>query len=89
MTAVDNPIDHALFERDDLRPALTERDVGALYRAVTDAGISQRRIATLTGQSQSEVSEITRGGRLVENHGLSSRARCLPKNSTLVFTSLA
>lgn len=70
MTAVDNPIDPALFERDDLRPVLAERDIGALYQALNDAGISQRRIATLTGQSQSEVSEIARGGRLVENYGL-------------------
>jgi hypothetical protein len=48
------PIDPALFEREDLRAALAGHDIGAVYRALKDVGVSQRRIAALTGQSQSE-----------------------------------
>ncbi len=55
------PIDPALFEREDLRAALAGHDIGAVYRALKDVGVSQRRIAALTGQSQSEVSEIVHG----------------------------
>jgi hypothetical protein len=40
-----DPIDPALFERDDLRTALADHDIGTLYRALCDAGISQRQIA--------------------------------------------
>ncbi len=60
MTAV-NPIDPALFERDDMRAALAARDVGAVYRLLGKCGVSQRQIAHLTKQSQSEVSEIRKG----------------------------
>lgn len=52
-----SPIDPALFERADLRAALAGHDIGAVYRALQDRGISQRRIAALTGQSQSEVAD--------------------------------
>jgi transcriptional regulator with XRE-family HTH domain len=55
------PIDPRLFERADLRAALAGHDIGALYRALQDLGVSQRRIAALTSQSQSEVSEIVHG----------------------------
>jgi transcriptional regulator with XRE-family HTH domain len=55
------PIDPALLERDGVRAALAARDVGALYRLLGKAGVSQRRIAQLTGQSQSEVCEIVQG----------------------------
>jgi transcriptional regulator with XRE-family HTH domain len=41
-----------------------ERDVEAVYRLLCDAGVSQRALAALTGQSQSEISEIL-GGRQV------------------------
>ncbi len=54
-------IDPTLYERDDVRRILAARDIAALYRALTDAGVSQRQIAALTGQSQSEVSEILKG----------------------------
>jgi transcriptional regulator with XRE-family HTH domain len=50
----------------DLRHVLAERDVTGLYRALQEAGISQRRIASLTGQAQSEISEIL-GGRRVHS----------------------
>ena len=59
------PIDPVLYQRDDVRRILAERDVTALYLALKDAGLTQRRIAELTGQSQSEVSEILKGRRVL------------------------
>jgi len=59
-------IDPALYRLDDVRPVLAERDIAALYRILKDdAGITQRQIAELTGQSQSEVSEILKGRRVL------------------------
>ena len=58
-------IEPALYWRDDVRRILAARDVGALYRALTEAGLSQYQIARLTGQSQSEVSEILGGRRVI------------------------
>lgn len=66
-------IDPALYQRDDVRRILAALDIGALYRILQDAGVSQRQIAGLTGQSQSEVSEIVAGRRKVENHQLLKR----------------
>jgi transcriptional regulator with XRE-family HTH domain len=39
-------------------------DIAAVYRLLQQVGISQRRIAASTGQSQSEISEILRGRRV-------------------------
>ncbi len=47
-----------------MRAALTARDIGAVYRLLGRQGVSQRQIALLTGQSQSEVSEIRKGRRV-------------------------
>ena len=59
------PIDPALYRRDDVLPVLAERDIAALYRVLKDdAKLAQRQIAELTGQSQSEVSEILKGRRV-------------------------
>ncbi len=58
-------IDPAAWEQPDMRAVLASRDVGALYRALTEAGLSQYQIARLTGQSQSEVSEIIGGRRVI------------------------
>ena len=58
------PIDPALYRREDVRRVLAVRDVAALYRLVGQEGISQRQIAELVGQSQSEVSEIMKGRRV-------------------------
>ena len=58
------PVDPRLYEREDVRPILAERDIAALYRVLKDAGLTQRTIAELTGQSQSEVSEILKGRRV-------------------------
>jgi transcriptional regulator with XRE-family HTH domain len=49
-----------------MRAALAARDIGTAYRLLRRQGLSQRRIAHLTGQSQSEVSEILKG-RQVSN----------------------
>ncbi len=60
------PIDPALYQRDDVRAVLAERDIGALYRVLKDeAGLTQRTIAELTGQSQSEVCEILTGRKVI------------------------
>ncbi len=40
---------------------MAERDVGTIYRLLNDAGVPQRDIASLVGQSQSEVCEILKG----------------------------
>ena len=61
-----DPLDPALFEGDEVRAVLAARDIGKVYRLLRRLGISQRNIAQLTGQSQSEVSEILRG-RQVRN----------------------
>ncbi|MBV9144147.1 MAG: helix-turn-helix transcriptional regulator [Pseudonocardiales bacterium] len=60
-------IDPGFFDDDTVRAALAARDVGAVYRLLQRVGVSQRRIAALTGQSQSEVNEILRQGRQVLN----------------------
>ncbi len=59
------PIDPALYQRDDVRRILATRDIAALYRALKDEGVTQRTIAALTGQSQSEVSEILAGRKVL------------------------
>jgi len=60
------PVDPRLYQRDDVRRILAERDIGALYRLLRDdTGLTQRTIAELTGQSQSEVSEILKGRRVL------------------------
>jgi len=54
-----------LYDREDVRRTLAERDIAGLYRVLNDAGVPQRQIAELTGQSQSEVSEIVKGRRVI------------------------
>lgn len=49
----------------DMRDALAERDISAVYRLLRRYGTSQRNIAALTGQSQSEVSEILKGRQVM------------------------
>lgn len=48
------------------RRALAQRDITTVYRVLTEAGVSQYQIAHLTGQLQSEVSEILKGRRVVQ-----------------------
>lgn len=63
-------IDPALWEQPDVRAALAARDIGAVYRTLTSLGINQRQVATLVGQSQSEVSEIVKGRVVKDYHVL-------------------
>ena len=58
-------IDPRLYDRPEVRRILAVRDIGGLYRALHDAGVPQRRIAELSGQSPSEVSEILKGRRVL------------------------
>jgi transcriptional regulator with XRE-family HTH domain len=58
-------IDPSVWEQPDMRAVLAARDIGAVYRALADLGVSQRAIAALTGQSQPEVSEILSGRRVI------------------------
>lgn len=60
------------WESPQLRRALANRDIPVVYRLLTVAGVSQRRIAALTGQQQSEVSEIIRG-RPVQSYAVLER----------------
>ncbi|MGH3543682.1 MAG: helix-turn-helix domain-containing protein, partial [Mycobacterium sp.] len=58
-------VDPQMWDRADVRAVLAVRDVGALYRLLGEEGVSQRQISVLTGQSQSEVSEIIRGRQVL------------------------
>lgn len=71
-------IDPALWSQADLRPVFTAQDIGLLYRVLKDeAGLSQRQIARLTGQSQSQVSEILAGRQVVSYEALARIAEGL------------
>jgi transcriptional regulator with XRE-family HTH domain len=60
------PVGSQWYQRPEVRPVLASRDIGALYRLLSnDAGLTQRQIAAYTGQSQSEVSEIFKGRRVI------------------------
>src|SRR5689334_25241676 len=48
-----------------MRTALAARDIAAVFKLLQRVGVSQRRIAALTGQSQSEISEILSGRHVV------------------------
>lgn len=58
-------IDPAVWKRPDMRAALAARDISAVFRLLQRMGVSQRHIASLTGQAQSEVSEILAGRQVV------------------------
>ncbi|MGH3854707.1 MAG: helix-turn-helix domain-containing protein [Pseudonocardiaceae bacterium] len=62
---MNQPLDPKFFEAPEMRAALHDRDVGTVYRLLGRQGVSQRQIAKLTGQSQSEVSEIIKGRQVV------------------------
>lgn len=54
----------AFLESDDVHAALAARDIGTLYRLLQRLGVTQREIAQLTDQSQSEVLEIPKGRKV-------------------------
>src|SRR6266540_3186307 len=53
------------WEQPEMRAALAGREVSAVYRLLRKHGVSQRQIAAMTGQSQSEVSEILKGRQVM------------------------
>ncbi|MCA1704415.1 MAG: helix-turn-helix domain-containing protein, partial [Actinobacteria bacterium] len=57
----DHPVPSSVWEESEMKRVLVDRDVSSVYRLLRRVGISQRQIAALTGQSQSEVSEILKG----------------------------
>ncbi|SHE57828.1 helix-turn-helix domain-containing protein [Streptoalloteichus hindustanus] len=59
----------AVWELPDVREALARRDMRAVFRAVSAAGLSQREIAQRTGQNQSDVSAVVHG-REVQSYDL-------------------
>jgi predicted XRE-type DNA-binding protein len=63
-------IDPAVWQREDMRLALARRDIATVYRLLQRYGLSQRAIAALAGQSQSEVSEVIAGRRRVLSYEL-------------------
>jgi transcriptional regulator with XRE-family HTH domain len=48
-----------------MRAALSKREISTVYRLLRQHGVSQRQIAAMTGQSQSEVSEILKGRQVM------------------------
>jgi transcriptional regulator with XRE-family HTH domain/tetratricopeptide (TPR) repeat protein len=54
-----------VWEQREMRLALARRDLSTVYRLLQRVGISQRRIAALTGQSPSEVHEILNGRQVM------------------------
>lgn len=63
--ARDSGVSPEHWEGREMREALAERDVSAVYRLLRKVGVSQRQIAVLTSQSQSEVSEILKGRQVM------------------------
>jgi hypothetical protein len=55
------PIEREALKGEEMRRKLAERDIAGVYELLQHRGISQRRIAAQTGQSQSEISEILAG----------------------------
>lgn len=66
------PLPLAFFESKPARAAMGARDVAEVFAVLARMGVSQRRLAALTGQSQSEISEI-RAGRKVRSVDLIER----------------
>ncbi|MPZ66272.1 MAG: hypothetical protein GEU83_12405 [Pseudonocardiaceae bacterium] len=63
---------HDVLTTHEARTALAARDIGTVYRLLREAGVPQREIAHLTGQAQSEVSEILHG-RAVQGYDVLTR----------------
>jgi transcriptional regulator with XRE-family HTH domain/tetratricopeptide (TPR) repeat protein len=61
----DPQLDAALWSQREMRLALAQRDVATVFGQLKRHGISQRQIAALTGQSQSEISEILSGRQVM------------------------
>ncbi|MGH3889776.1 MAG: helix-turn-helix domain-containing protein [Pseudonocardiaceae bacterium] len=62
---VHEQINPRTWDEPDMHRALAGRDVSTVYKLLKAAGFSQRLIGALTGQSQSEVSEIINGRQVM------------------------
>src|SRR5919198_5136255 len=60
-----SPIPPEEWEKQEMRNALAAREVSPVYRLLRRTGVSQRQIAAMTGQSQSEGSEILKGRQVM------------------------
>lgn len=60
-----NPPRRDIWDEPEMHRALATRDITTVYRLLCDAGLSQTQISKLTGQPQSEVSEILSGRRVL------------------------
>jgi len=60
-----NPLTLQTWNEPEMKRTLADRDISTVYRLLRREGISQRHIAALTGQSQSEVSEILKGRQVM------------------------
>ena len=60
-----NQINPDIWDEPEMHRALAARDITTVYRLLCGAGLSQTQISRLTGQSQSEVSEILNGRRVL------------------------
>jgi transcriptional regulator with XRE-family HTH domain len=58
-------IDPAQWDEPEMRAALAVRDITVVYRLLQKIGFSQQQIASLTGQSQPEVSSIIHGRKVM------------------------
>ncbi|MEV8509697.1 helix-turn-helix transcriptional regulator [Actinoplanes sp. NPDC051475] len=61
----EGPVDPSVWRERPMRLALARRDLGAVFRLLSRRGVTQRQIATLTGQAQSEISEILSGRQVM------------------------
>lgn len=61
----DHPVAVETWQNGEMRAALAARDISTVYRLLRRVGVSQRQIAAMTGQSQSEVSEILKGRQVM------------------------
>ncbi len=56
---------HEILATDAGLRALADRDISAIYKLLQSVGVTQRDIAIMTGQTQSEVSEILKGRKVI------------------------
>ena len=64
------PIPFRFFEDPEMRAHLRNQDIAGVFRLLQRCGVSQRRIAAMTGQSQSEICEILAGRQVYAHHVL-------------------
>jgi hypothetical protein len=58
-------VDPQVWQDPVMRLALAARDITTVYRLLQKLGLSQQRIATMTGQTQPEVSAIIHGRKVM------------------------